>query len=110
MLLRAALGAAAALALAAAPAGAQKAEGLAMTPPMGWSSWNNRSDEAQRITIDWARAELRHDMHQRDPAFATRTNTLPDAWTRTVEGTTAEPLVRRVALRDTLVVTLTPGA
>ena len=40
MLLRFALGAAA-LALVAAPAGAQKAEGLALTPPMGWNSWNH---------------------------------------------------------------------
>src|SRR5690606_35517961 len=41
VLLRFALGAAAALGLAAAPAGAQKAEGLALTPPMGWNSWNH---------------------------------------------------------------------
>ena len=42
MLLRPALGAAAgALLLAAAPAAARKAEGLALTPPMGWNSWNH---------------------------------------------------------------------
>src|SRR6185436_8446684 len=27
--------------LCAAPAAAQKAEGLALTPPMGWNSWNH---------------------------------------------------------------------
>ena len=30
-----------ALALTPAPALAQKIEGLALTPPMGWNSWNH---------------------------------------------------------------------
>jgi alpha-galactosidase len=70
----------------------------------------NRSDAEQRVTVDWARGELRDDMHGRDPAFADRTYTIENAWTGAAEGTTAEPLEQRVGARDTLVFTLTPQA
>ena len=70
----------------------------------------NRSDEEQRIAVDWAHGELRDDMHGRDPQFATRSYTLENAWTGAAEGTTANPLERRVGPRDTLVFTLTPRA
>ncbi len=68
----------------------------------------NRSDEEQRITVDWAHGELRDDLNGRDPAFATRTYAIENAWTGASEGTTAEALQRRVAPHDTLVFTLTP--
>lgn len=68
----------------------------------------NRSDREQRIAIEWAKGELRDDMHGRDPQFATRTYTLENAWTGKTEGTTETLLERRVAPRDTLVFTLTP--
>ena len=68
----------------------------------------NRSDEEQRIVVDWAHGELRDDMHGRDPAFATRTYALENAWTGSAEGTTAGPLERRVGPHDTLVFTLAP--
>lgn len=68
----------------------------------------NRSDREQRIAIEWAKGELRDDMHGRDPQFATRTYTLENAWTGKTEGTTETLLERRVAPRDTLMFTLTP--
>jgi alpha-galactosidase len=68
----------------------------------------NRSDEPRRVTADWAHGELRDDMHGRDPALATRTYSLENAWTGAAEGTTASALVRTVAPHDTLVFTLTP--
>ena len=68
----------------------------------------NRSDEAQDVKVDWAHGELRDDMHGLDPAFATRTYALENAWTGAAEGTTGVPLERRVAPRDTLVILLTP--
>ena len=70
----------------------------------------NRSGEEQRVTVDWAHGELRDDMHGRDPAFATKSYSIENAWTGAAEGTTANPLERRVAPRDTLVFTLTPRA
>ena len=70
----------------------------------------NRSDDEQRVTVDWARGELRDDLHGRDPAFATRTYAIENAWTGKAEGTTAAPLERRLAPRDTLVFTLAPRA
>ena len=70
----------------------------------------NRSDREQRVAVDWAHGELRDDMHGRDPAFATRTYAIENAWTGAAEGTTAGPFERRVAPRDTLVFTLTPRA
>ena len=68
----------------------------------------NRSDDEQTVTVDWAHGELRDDMYQRDPAFATRTYAIGNAWTGAAEGTTAGPFERRVAPRDTLVFTLEP--
>ena len=70
----------------------------------------NRSDREQRVAVDWAHGELRDDMYGRDPAFATRTYAIENAWTGAAEGTTARVLERRVAPRDTLVFTLTPRA
>ena len=49
-------------------------------------------------------------MHGRDPAFATKSYSIENTWTGAAEGTTANPLERRVAPRDTLVFTLTPRA
>jgi len=37
--------------LCAAPAAAQKAEGLALTPPMGWNSWNHYGCEIDETLI-----------------------------------------------------------
>ena len=68
----------------------------------------NRSDETQSIAVDWAHGELKDDMHGRDPAFATRTYSIQNAWTGTAEGTTASRLERRVAPHDTLIFTLEP--
>ena len=82
--------------------------------PMANDRWAiallNRSDETQRLAVDWARGELRDDLHGRDPAFATRTYAIENAWTGKAEGTTAAPLERRLAPRDTLVFTLAPRA
>jgi alpha-galactosidase len=70
----------------------------------------NRSDEPQSIAVDWAHGELRDDLNGRDPAFGSRTYGIENAWTGAAEGTTAQPLQRRVGPRDTLVFTLTPRA
>jgi alpha-galactosidase len=70
----------------------------------------NRSDEEQRIVADWVHGELRDDLRGRDPAFATRTYAIENAWTGAAEGTTATPLERRVAAHDTVVFTLAPLA
>jgi len=80
--------------------------------PMANDRWAiallNRSDREQRISVDWTHGELRDDLHGRDPAFATRTYAIENAWSGAAEGTTASPLERRVGPRDTLVLTLTP--
>ena len=68
----------------------------------------NRSDDRRPVTIDWLHGELRDDMHSRDPAFATRTYALTDAWTGRQAGTTATPLQTTLAPRDTLVFILAP--
>jgi alpha-galactosidase len=68
----------------------------------------NRSDETQSIAVDWARGELKDDMHQRNPEFATRTYAIANAWTGAAEGNTASPFERRVGPRDTLIFTLEP--
>jgi alpha-galactosidase len=68
----------------------------------------NRSDKEQRVAVDWVQGELRDDLNGRDPAFATRTYAIENAWTGAAEGTTASPLERRIAPYDTLVFTLTP--
>ncbi|MXO60158.1 glycoside hydrolase family 27 protein [Altererythrobacter salegens] len=81
--------------------------------PMAGERWAiavlNRSDEPREVAIDWTHGELRDDAKGRDPAFATRTYALTDAWTGASAGTTVNTKLVTVGPHDTAVFTLTPN-
>jgi alpha-galactosidase len=69
----------------------------------------NRSNMAQPVTIDWMNGELKDDATGHDPAFASRTYRIEDAWSGKPAGDTMTPLARTLDAHDTLVFVLTPG-
>jgi alpha-galactosidase len=70
----------------------------------------NRGDTPRAARIEWAAVGLEDNLKGKRADFAATTYRLTDAWTGKPAGTTAAPLERTIAPRDTLVFTLDPNS